>query len=341
MRCWLLYVRSCCILSLNCIKMSDLITADLLLKNFCQEFQRLYGDMRCTFNMYLHLHLQQTMLDFGPPHASWCFAFERYNGILGAYHTNNKAIEPQIMKQFHGLDVSHIDDLISVFPKFFRNTFNSEIPNSVYLLQIATNKLDTVDSFAFESIKGISTLAPFFEDVFSAEAVEELESIYKQLYRSRCTTNISCFYRKFGRINLAGSLIGSELPGANSRSSSVIMAFWPSRGHTLSNIDYSKMGVGIIQYFIEHLLHYELNGNRIQEKHVFAYVRWKELHCYHDWYGSSATVCANMFEYPAACCYLPVQRIACRCASIVMPVDFNELTETVFIACPIALKYLC
>ena len=55
--CWLLYVRSVCILSLYCIKENDLTTADLLLINFCQQFQRLYGDMSCTFNMHLHLHL--------------------------------------------------------------------------------------------------------------------------------------------------------------------------------------------------------------------------------------------------------------------------------------------
>jgi hypothetical protein len=66
----------------------------------------------------------------------------------------------------HGLDVVHIDDLISVFPKFFRNTITNEIPQSLYLLHSATNKLDTVDSFAVESIIGISTLAPFFKMYF-------------------------------------------------------------------------------------------------------------------------------------------------------------------------------
>lgn len=72
-RCWLLYVRSCCILTSYCIRQSNLTTADLLLLQFCRDFCRLYGDISCTFNMHLHLHLKQTLLDFGPPHASWCF----------------------------------------------------------------------------------------------------------------------------------------------------------------------------------------------------------------------------------------------------------------------------
>jgi hypothetical protein len=49
--------------------------------------------------MHLHLHLKKLFFYFGPPHAFWCFAFERYNGILGAYHTNKKAVESQFMKK--------------------------------------------------------------------------------------------------------------------------------------------------------------------------------------------------------------------------------------------------
>ena len=61
---------------------------------------RLYGLDKCTFNMHLHLHLKQTLLNFSPAHASWCYAFERFNGYLGSYYTNNKANEPQIMQRF-------------------------------------------------------------------------------------------------------------------------------------------------------------------------------------------------------------------------------------------------
>ena len=50
--------------------------------------------------MHMHLHLRDCLLDYGPVYAFWCIAFERYNGILGAYPTNNRAIEPQIMRKF-------------------------------------------------------------------------------------------------------------------------------------------------------------------------------------------------------------------------------------------------
>ena len=72
---------------------------------------------------------------------------------------------------------------------------------------------------------------------------------------------------------------------------------------------------------------------------MFAYVRWKQFHPYKTWYGASATVCIDMFEEQRSCRFLPVQRIACRCAYIVLPVTFGDMVETVFIACLISIKY--
>ena len=60
-------------------------------------FEDLYGKEKCTINLHLHLHLKDTFRDFGPSHSFWCFPFERYNGILGSYPTNNKAVEVQFM----------------------------------------------------------------------------------------------------------------------------------------------------------------------------------------------------------------------------------------------------
>ncbi len=54
----------------------------------------------CTINMHLHGHLTECIRDFGPVYSFWCFAFERMNGILGNYHTNNHHISVQYMKRF-------------------------------------------------------------------------------------------------------------------------------------------------------------------------------------------------------------------------------------------------
>lgn len=74
------------------------------------------------------------------------------------------------------------------------------------------------------------------------------------------------------------------------------------------------------------------------ENHLFAKVKWKVLHRHYDWFGASATVCEVSPEFSCTN-FLPVQRIAKRCAHVTMPVKFGDITENVFIACPISFKY--
>ena len=153
LQCWQLFVRSCIILSAYCTRSSDFNAADVFLQQFCRQFQSLYGNSHCTFNMHLHLHLKQTCLDFGPPHATWCYAFERFNGILGSYFTNNKIIEPQIMRKFtqHQMilnsDCAENADIgIFQFHKQQQNKVES-MGNTLYLLRFTICSLSELPSF--------------------------------------------------------------------------------------------------------------------------------------------------------------------------------------------------
>lgn len=122
LRCWLLYVRACSILRSRIIKRSDIISADLYLTEFCRGFEHLYGGNHCTPNMHLHLHLKDCLLD-GPVHAFWCYAFERFNGVLGSIHTNRKSIECQLMKkscheqELINLPLPEDEGFVSLLPK--------------------------------------------------------------------------------------------------------------------------------------------------------------------------------------------------------------------------------
>ena len=95
-------MRAVKLLTGRILTVSDLTEADSLLQQFCITFEELYGDRHCTMNMHLHLHLHlcRCLQDFGPGHAFWLYAFERYNGILGSFHTNNTRIESQLVQKF-------------------------------------------------------------------------------------------------------------------------------------------------------------------------------------------------------------------------------------------------
>ena len=266
--------------------------------------------------------------------------------MLGSYHTNNREIEPQILNKFcqnqavHGLDVSLDETFNAVLPNSYTCSHKEVVhADSLHLMHMSWAHLSSIDSFAWKSSDAIIPLSPFYENVFDNEFAQQLQKVYEQLYPGRNITHIPRFFKKFGHVLIAGELIGSDMRGSNSRCSSVVMAFWPNRGSSLNNIDYTTMRVGVVQYFLHHTLSYCTDNETKQDEHLFAYVRWKELHPCHDFYGVSATVCVDMFHFYDACCFLPVQRIACRCACITMPVNLNTVTETVFIASPVPLKY--
>lgn len=70
---------------------------DALLLQFCRRTERMFGKCCITPNMHMHCHLRKCTEDYGPLHGYWLYAFERYNGILGAMPNNKKSIEIQLM----------------------------------------------------------------------------------------------------------------------------------------------------------------------------------------------------------------------------------------------------
>lgn len=99
-QCWCYFVRACYLLCRKTITVSELEEAHEYLKNFFGDFVALYGKEYCNMNLHLHGHLKECVEDYGPVCSFWLFAFERLNGILGSYHTNNRNISVQIMHKF-------------------------------------------------------------------------------------------------------------------------------------------------------------------------------------------------------------------------------------------------
>ena len=80
----------------------------------------MYGQLEVTPNMHLHSHLINCIIDYGPVHNFWLFSFERFNGLLGDFKTNQRAVEIQLMRKF--LRDQDIRDL--PFPSAFCEHFD-------------------------------------------------------------------------------------------------------------------------------------------------------------------------------------------------------------------------
>ena len=342
LRCWLMFVRACCLLLSRILFKPNITTAERYLLMFCKMFQQLYGDEACTPNMHLHMHLATCLLDYGPVYSFWCFPFERFNGLLGAYHTNKKAIEVQIMKKF--LHQQCVKDIS--FPYGY-GEFENLLKRKEDSGSLGESKgMDVTSMMSFATVREFGQLSfqlnsgsklcsmilPLREKVLASDDFHKLETIYQQLYPRRTISFMSRFYHRCRRITLANEIIGSE----NERSA-VVMAYWPGTGSSLENIDYTRCRVGIIQYFLRHSATFA--PSQEHEEHLFCFIRWKQSHPSYDWFGHSATVTSLACEPLSACCYMPVLRIAYRCAYGELSVQFVDKTEKVFVVSPVKLKF--
>ena len=66
--------------------------ADALLLKFYRRTEINFGWKCITPNMHFHYHLRSCIVDYGPLRGFGCYAFERYNGILGSMLNNNRSI---------------------------------------------------------------------------------------------------------------------------------------------------------------------------------------------------------------------------------------------------------
>lgn len=174
---------------------------------FCRTFEDLYGPDHCRPNMHLHLHLKQCVKDFGPLHSFWCYAFERYNGTLGSFHTNRKSVEIQLMRKFCTIqDLSAIQlpedsEFVGLLPKSNTQCCSSVssvcIDDTQVIDYLETRKnIRNIKSFAVDQKFLIKPLPPFEEKTLSATLTQQLLSIYKQLYPDCNITHMPRFYKE-------------------------------------------------------------------------------------------------------------------------------------------------
>ena len=276
--------------------------------------------------MHLHLHINH---DFGP-HS---FSFQRFNGLLGSYSTNKKAIEVQVMRKFCTAQnayalIPYIDsDLKDILPVSL-SAFGVDDSTTISLLNICYTPLCSIPSFENSGI--VTLLPPLREEVFRFDDCCRLQKIYAQLV---IISHMSHSYISCKQVALGGDIIGSIKCGS---ASSVIMAYWPGQGDNLSNISYTSRKS--VQHYIKHTVSMKYPTETVPRNydHVLACVSWKQRHPSED----SATVCFDMFEASnTACIFIPVQTIYCRCAYANFPIEIGPITETLFVACPLPVKY--
>ncbi|KAL1927706.1 hypothetical protein VTP01DRAFT_3527 [Rhizomucor pusillus] len=108
---WVLFVNACQLICKPSITCDEIDDVHHMLLEFCRNCESLYGEEIVTSNMHLYCHLHQTLTDFGPIYAFWLFSYERYNGILVNFNTNQRmTFEVTYMKRF--IEYARAEDFI-------------------------------------------------------------------------------------------------------------------------------------------------------------------------------------------------------------------------------------
>lgn len=263
------------ILCSRVIRRQDIVTAHNYLLSFCKTFSHLYGAEACTPNLHMHLHLKECLFDYGPSYSFWCFSFERYNGILGRYHTNNRSVGSQMMRKFikeqhisSMEDTSLSPDLSELFLKMAAHSestssYRLSVQQYAHLASLKVVPLLPMPDFRYSSKQVIKLLPPVFEHVLKSDELKHIRALILQFHSYSTVQPFLQLCRRSSRVCVAGELFVSRL--CKSDRSSCIAAYWPLPGSQ------SQLSVGHVQYYLEYNI-----PMGVSEKHTYilACVSW-------------------------------------------------------------------
>lgn len=220
LNCWHTFVMACRLLAVPTLYHPDLTKAYMLLLKFCRQFEALCGKDYVRINMHFHCHLKECVEDYGPVYSFWCFAFERFNGVLGSTVTKNRSIEIQLMRKFLSeQSVSHValpEDFSEHFSTFFnkyRDSLSVEsMPvGSSMLLSIATSA--NLGSINWSEISSITLPSAYKLMHLDADDHQLLVETYQAMYPEKHieVNMVSEVSRRYVSVHLAGEKIGSKL----------------------------------------------------------------------------------------------------------------------------------
>ena len=354
-QCMILFVRACIILLQPTITLEDLNRADDYLLKFCRHFERLYGKEKCTPNMHLHCHIRETILNYGPVYSTWCFAFERFNGIFESFQKNRIYPEVQLMGKFLRFQDIITMDMPCNLPSELNDCFQTHSIKMKEIVKGQGSVLAThVDSSLLTSYLHSSTCplteldtgvqefhniaSTRHEKVFTSEEVVWMTEIYDNIFSTGTVCNIPMIYETFYKIDVLGEHYTSQK--SKGSSSACISAFWADRAGSISTAA-DCIRIGLIQHFFLHNISIVSPSDatkRIKTSHIFAKVHWFKTHPRQSWLPPPLLVFSTDFDIPGPSSFIPLSRIRSRCAVAYDKLQFEFGEDYVVVVSPLTRK---
>jgi len=349
--CLVTFSTACNILLQPAITLEDINKADQLLLHFCKTFQNLYGHENCTPNMHLHCHIKETLLDYGPVYATWCFAFERFNGIFESFKKTWLYPEVQLMSKFLQFQQMLAMNMPLTFPPELVDMFQVHSSKIKEIVQGQGSLTTThIDSLLLTTYLKNSLCSPHqidacerefhnisakrYEKILPPQEVQWLREIYQTIYPNECSElHISMICELFNEVEVLGEHYCSMK--SKGSASPYVSAHWADvAGKIALNSD--KLRVGMLQHFFLHNVGFASNsGKQKKVSHIFARVSWHRSHPRQNWLPSPLIITSPDFDVPGPSTFIPLSRILNRCAVSSDKIQFDFGEDSVNIASPL------
>lgn len=94
---WILFVQACFLLLQEVVTEEDLSSAEVLLRMFCRDIHRLYGDKQYVYNVHQLIHYVLHTRRWGNLSEHSAFNFESFNGTLSKMFHGSKNVGKELM----------------------------------------------------------------------------------------------------------------------------------------------------------------------------------------------------------------------------------------------------
>lgn len=334
--CWQKFVLACTFICSPYITENDVKRANILFIRFGKKVEQLYGAKVVTPNMHFHAHLAECVEDFGPVQTFWCFAFERFNGLITDIPTNHHSIELQYMRSilnwsfagfYHKTDMSQNDEVVDAVLRSVQKpvVFCNAIPLVPSWSGIIT--VDTIQDLSTVTLSGRSENHGLTKDDMIL-----LRQMYSFFYQDIGLESLAQTCYRYRSIKVGQERFGSIADKRSSKSSNIVAVWCGPNGEVLDahEASISKLRPGKIKYFLDHSVKF----NDQYYKHTVACVSW-----YNDYEKADSTMnlkpiseWSEKLVSPGPACFIPVQRILGKCIVLT-----NTLEKRVCI-CPLQRK---
>ncbi len=318
---WRDFVLACRLITQPIVSLTDAKAADKLFQKFGKGIEREFGGKAVKPNMHMHCHLYECIDDFGSVYSFWLYPFERYNGNLGDFHTNNHSMEVTLMRKFidQTFLAAEAQKIFSPKQKVQYSDLLSRFNYSSCTLPTNYEDLQKVPSLPIGNCGNIwgciDHIKPKFlsgqpATLMDSDEVDLLKGMYQALYPAANLTEADIMefgYKAksvlIGRTELSATF---GIPGR----SSLITAHWPD-SYGLIGSGLSPIHVGEISYFLIHKI--LLNGQLTE--HVLCAINWKQRFDIEHDFPEPCNVYRNRPVYHnQSSTFMPVQRIHSTCA---------------------------